>query len=54
MENKEFEYQLTMYFARKFLRDGVISKEQYRAFNSIMLEKYAPKTGDLFTDIDLI
>ncbi len=53
MENKEFEYQVTMHLARKLLKDGVITKEQYRAFNTIMMAKYEPKTGDLFTDIDL-
>jgi len=54
MDNKEFEYQVTMSLARELLDKGAITKDQYVKFNTKMMEKYEPKTGDLFTNIDLL
>lgn len=54
MENKEYEYQVIMSFARGFLKQGLITEDQYRTFNKIMLEKHAIKIGDLFSDISLL
>ncbi len=49
----EIEYQITMHIARNLLNEGLITKEQYCDFNTIMIAKYKPKTGDLFSDINL-
>ncbi len=46
-------YQATMSLARLILEKGVISKEDYHEFDTIMLEKYQPIFGTLFSDIHL-
>ena len=46
-------YQTTMSLARSMLENGVISKEDYHEFDTIMLEKYQPIFGTLFSDIRL-
>ena len=52
--NKEIAYQMTMNAARKMLTDGLISEDEYRAFETKMSAKYCPNIGVLFSDIDLI
>lgn len=54
MNDKEITYQITMSFARKVLENGLITNEEYRDFNSKMIEKYSPEIGLLIADIDLI
>ena len=49
----EMLYQTTMTLARSMLEKGVISEEDYHEFDTIMLEKYHPIFGTLFTDISL-
>lgn len=49
----EMLYQTTMTLARSMLEKGVISEEDYHEFDTIMLEKYYPIFGTLFTDISL-
>lgn len=49
----ELLYQTTMSIARSMLEKGVISEEDYHEFDTIMLEKYQPIFGTLFTDISL-
>lgn len=46
-------YQTTMLLARKMLREGIISEEEYRQIDTIFLEKYRPFFGTLFSDIAL-
>ena len=53
-KNSEIIYQMTMNAARKMLKDGLISEDEYRVFETKMREKYCPKIGVLFSDIDLI
>ena len=53
-KNNEVIYQMTMNAARKMLKEGVITEDEYRVFETKMREKYSPKIGVLFSDIDLI
>lgn len=53
-KNNEVIYQMTMNAARKMLKEGVITEDEYRVFETKMREKYYPKIGVLFSDIDLI
>lgn len=46
-------YQITMSLAKSMLEKGVISEEDYHEFDTIMLEKYQPIFGTLFSDIHL-
>ena len=46
-------YQTTMHLARKMLEEGIISEEEYRQIDTIVLEKYKPVFGTLFSDISL-
>ena len=46
-------YQATMHLARKMLKGGVISEEEYCQIDTIFLEKYQPVFGTLFSDISL-
>jgi hypothetical protein len=50
----EMQYQTTMTLARSMLEKGVISEEEYLEFDTIMLEKYHPVFGTLFSDIHLL
>lgn len=52
--HKEKLYQATMLYAKMMFRKGIISREEYAAFDTKMREKYAPSLGTLFCDIDLI
>lgn len=47
---KEKLYQTTMHLARKMLKDGIISEEEYRRVDKIFLDKYKPVFGTLFSD----
>jgi len=50
----ELAYQMTMSAARKMLKDGLISKDEYRQFDTNMQAKYCPVFGAIFANIDLI
>lgn len=50
----EIVYQLTMTAARKMLEQGLISREEYEQFDTIMQHKYLPVFGTLFSKIDLL
>ena len=41
-------YQITMSMAADLLRRGVITDENYRAFDEKMRQKYRPAIGELF------
>ena len=57
MNKNEFRneklYQTTMHIARKMLKDGIISEEEYRQIETIFLEKYKPVFGTIFSEITL-
>ena len=44
-------YQATMSIARKMLRDGLISEDEYRQIDTMFIEKYKLKIGVLFVDL---
>ena len=44
-------YHATMSFARKMLRDGLITVDEYRQIDTMFIEKYQPKIGVLFVDL---
>ena len=50
----EIVFQMTMQAARKMLDEALVSKEEYLAFEEAMQKKYSPKTGGLFSNIDLL
>lgn len=47
----EMMYQATMSIARKMLRDGLITEDEYRQIDTMFIEKYQPKIGTLFVDL---
>ena len=47
-------YQTTMHVCRKMLREGLISMEEYREFDTIFTEKYRPVFGTLLVGNDLL
>ena len=47
-------FLLTMSAAKKMLREGIITPDEYREFETNMIQKYKPKFGDLFSNINLI
>ena len=47
----EMMYQATMSFARKMLRDGLITEDEYRQIDTMFIEKSQPKIGTLFVDL---
>lgn len=49
----EMQYQITMSLARSMLEKGMISEDEYHEFDTIMLGKYHPIFGTLFSDISL-
>ena len=51
---REIVYQMTMTAARKMLENGLISREEYEQFDTIMHQKYSPVFGVLFSKIDLL
>lgn len=57
MTEQEFRneklYQVTMSLAKKLLHDSVITEKNYFDFDTKMRQKYSPKYGRLFTDINL-
>ena len=48
---KEKLYQTTMYLARKMLKEGIISEDEYQQINAVFLKKYNPVLGGLFARI---
>ena len=54
MTENEKLYQATMAFARTLLNKGLLTEEEYRVIDTKFTEKYAPTSGKLLSDIDLI
>ena len=57
MPREEFErekmYQTTMCIFRSMLRKGLLTEEEYRKAERLMVKKYQPKIGTLFSDLAL-
>ena len=49
----EKNYQISMCYAKSLNQKGIISKEDLLAFDTIMLKKYRPILGILFSEISL-
>ena len=49
----ETAYQLTMYHARQLRKQGIISKDEYNAFDVMMTEKYKPVFVDFMRVLDV-
>ena len=45
-------YQATMSMVRKMLAEGLITEEEYRQIDTMFREKYEPKIGTLFVDLE--
>ena len=53
-ELREVTYQMVMRASWKMLQSGLLSEDEYLAFEAKMREKYRPVIGLLFSDIDLL
>ena len=53
MLRREARYQVIMVVLRSFLRQGVINKREYRMAETMMIKKYRPASGTLFSDLVL-
>ena len=51
---REMTYQMVMRASWKMLQSGLLSENEYLAFEAKMREKYHPVIGLLFSDIDLL
>ena len=54
MLRREAHYQVIMVVLRSFLRQRLINKREYRMAETMMLKKYSPASGTLFSDLVLI
>ena len=50
---REIVFQMTMSAVWKMFEEGLITREQYVSFDTIMREKNSPVFGGLFSDINL-
>ena len=53
MLRREARYQVIMAVLRSFLRKKGISKREYRMAETMMIKKYRPASGTLFSDLVL-
>lgn len=53
-EHSEILYQLSINLAKRMYEKRLISLEELKAMNCILLEKYHPTIGALFSPKDLI
>jgi hypothetical protein len=58
MTEAEFEnerrYQMVMYHAKRMLRTGIISEEEFFEIDTRFQQKYRPKSGGLLVRKDLL
>ena len=54
MLRREARYQVIMVVLRSFLRQRLINKREYRMAETMMIKKYRPASGTLFSDLMLI
>ena len=50
----EIIFQMTMSYARKLFQKGLLSEQDYEAFDIKMQQKWQPKIGGLFSNLELI
>lgn len=50
----EMMYQLSISVAKNMLKNGLVSIDDFNKMNCILLEKYRPFIGELFSQNDLI
>ena len=48
---KEAMYQVTMSIVKKMFHANLISEDEYRQIDTMFIEKYKPKIGVLFVDL---
>lgn len=52
MTNEKFQcektYQITLHIVRKMIQDGILTEDEMRIIDAILIEKYAPLTGCLY------
>ena len=53
MLRREARYQLIMAVLRSFLQQRLINKREYRMAETMMVKKYRPASGTLFSDLVL-
>ena len=53
MLRREARYQITMFVLRSLLRQGILNKREYRMAETMMVKKYRPASGTLFSDLVL-
>lgn len=53
LDLREMTYQIIMKNMKKMLIKDLISRDEYMAFESKMKEKYKPKIGPIYSEIDL-
>ena len=51
---RKMTYQMVMRASWEMLQSGLLSEDEYLAFEAKMREKYRPVIGLLFSDIDLL
>lgn len=49
--SSELMYQITMLEVKKFLDNGIVSREKYAEIDTIFRAKYRPIFGTLFSEI---
>lgn len=49
----EANFIISMEYATELYESGVITARDYNLFEQKMIEKYRPKTGNLFSDLTL-
>lgn len=52
--HREEMYQVTMSLMRSLLNKGSLTRAQYDKIDTVMLEKYQPTLGKLFSEPDLL
>ena len=45
-------YQVTMSILKKMFHEKLISEDEYRQIDTMFREKYEPKIGTLFVDLE--
>ena len=53
MLRREARYQITMLVLRSLLQQGILNKREYRMAQDMMVKKYQPASGTLFSDLVL-
>ncbi len=52
--NAEKQYQASLLLAKILCKKGVLTEDEYAVIDTILLEKYKPSLGTLFSGIALL